>query len=207
VIFWPLKLALKIIAALMSLLILYLAVTFVQIWLTGREHYQGSAQAIVVFGTAELDGQPSAELTDRLDHALSLWRLGRAPIIAVTGSKRPGDLYTEAGVSATFLEAHGVPAKDIIVGGGTDTWRNVASVAPELVTTHRQSVLIVTDPFHEYRAMSIASDQGLDPHPSPVTTSAVSGSSLWKFYGKETLEVALARIIGYHTLSNWFHVD
>jgi len=53
---------------------------------------------------------------------------GRAPWIAVTGGKRPGDIYTEAGASATYLEAHGVPASKILEGSGTDTWENVKTV-------------------------------------------------------------------------------
>jgi uncharacterized SAM-binding protein YcdF (DUF218 family) len=206
-IFWPLKLALKIVSALLSLLIIYLGVTFVQIWMTGREHSTVDAGAILVFGTAEDNGRPSPELADRLHHADVLYKDGRAPIVAVTGGRRRGDAYTEAEVSATYLEARGVPRRDIVEGAGSDTWRNVASVAGRLRSRGVTTVLTVTDPFHEYRAMAIASDQGLRPYPSPVAHSAVTGADLWKYYAKETLEVGVARVLGYHTLSDWLHVD
>ncbi len=202
-IFWPLKLALRIAGALLSVIVLYFAVTFVQIWLTGRHHSTAKAQAILVFGTAELNGRPSAELKARLDEALVLYDAKRAPWIAVTGGSRPGDRFTEAGVSATYLEAHGVTKDRILVGGGDDTWQNVTSVVGLLRSRHLVTVLVVTDPFHEDRAMANASSQGLDPLPAPVPNSPTVNFSLWRYYLRETIAVGLGRIVGYGTLSSW----
>ncbi|MGD0053965.1 MAG: YdcF family protein [Acidimicrobiales bacterium] len=202
-IFWPFKLVWRIVSMVISIVLLYFAVTFVQIWLTGHEHSQRSAQAILVFGTTEDNGKPSAELKVRLEHALKLFHEKRAPWIAVTGGNRPGDNFTEAGVSASFLESHGVPAKRILQGAGNDTWQNVSTVLPALKRHHIVSVLTVTDPFHEYRAMAISSAQGLAPQPSPVSNSPTIHFSLWLYYLKETAEVGVGRIIGYGRLSSW----
>ena len=203
-IFGPFKLILRIISAVVSILIIYFAITFVQIWLTGHEHSTRHAQAILVFGTTEDNGTPSPELRARLDQALVLWHKGQAPWIAVTGGKRPGDQFTEAGVSAAYLEGKGVPASKILVGAGTNTWQNVKTVVPKLKAHHITTVLTVTDPFHEDRAMAISSSQGLTPFPSPVRNSPTVKHSLWKYYAKETFEVGVGRIIGYSRLSAWF---
>jgi uncharacterized SAM-binding protein YcdF (DUF218 family) len=202
-IFAPLRLAIKIVGMIFTLVVLYFAITFVQIWLTGRTHSTASAQAILVFGTTEDNGKPSQELQTRLDEALAVYRAGRAPWIAVTGGNRPGDVYTEAGVSATFLEARGVPRARILVGGGDDTWQNVRTVVPLLKAHGLFNVITVTDPFHEYRAMAIASSQGLSPVPSPVENSPTIKHSLWRYYLKETLAVGVGRLIGYGRLSSW----
>jgi uncharacterized SAM-binding protein YcdF (DUF218 family) len=204
VIFGPIKLVLRIVATLIGVVILYFAITFVQIWMTGHEHSTKHAQAILVFGTTEDNGTPSPELKARLDQALVLWRKDRAPWIAVTGGKRPGDVYTEAGASKTYLESHGVPASKILQGSGTDTWRNVATILPRLKSHHIKTVLTVTDPFHEDRAMAIASSQGLTPYPSPVRNSPTVKHSLWKYYVKETFEVGVGRIIGFQRFHSWF---
>jgi uncharacterized SAM-binding protein YcdF (DUF218 family) len=204
VIFGPIKLVLRIITTLISVVILYFAITFVQIWMTGHEHSTKHAQAILVFGTTEDNGTPSPELQARLDQALVLWHKDRAPWIAVTGGKRPGDHFTEAGVSATYLEAHGVPTAQILKGSGADTWQNVSSVRSKLKTHHIKTVLTVTDPFHEDRAMAIASSQGLTPYPSPVRNSPTVKHSLWKYYLKETFGVGIGRIIGYQRFHSWF---
>lgn len=203
-IFGPIKLIIRIITTVIAVVILYFAITFVQIWLTGHEHSTKHAQAILVFGTTEDNGTPSPELQARLDQALVLWHKGRAPWIAVTGGKRPGDLYTEAGVSKTYLEAHGVPASQILKGSGTDTWQNVASVLTKLKAHEIETVLTVTDPFHEDRAMAISSSRGLTPYPSPVRNSPTVKHSLWKYYLKETFEVGVGRIIGFQRFHSWF---
>ncbi len=202
-IFGPLKLVLRLLSTLVSVLVLYFAVTFVQIWLTGHEHSSRDAQAILVFGTTEDNGTPSPELRARLDHALHLWNTHRATWMVVTGGKQPGDLFTEAGVSASYLETRGVPAAQIVLGAGHDTWQNVATVVERLRSLHVVTVLTVTDPFHEDRAMAIASSQGLAPYPSPVKNSPTVQHSLWKYYAKETFEVGLGRVLGFGRLSSW----
>jgi uncharacterized SAM-binding protein YcdF (DUF218 family) len=203
VILEALKWVLRVAGTLLVLVVAYFGVTFVQIWLRGHEHSTKSAQAILVFGTTEDDGVPSAELKARLTEALIVYDEGRAPWIAVTGGKRPGDDHTEAGVSATYLEHHGVPAKRIIIGGGSDTWQNVATVLPTLKAHHIKTVITVTDPFHEYRAMAITSAQGLVAYPSPVRNSPTIKYQLWRYYLKETLEVGAGRIVGFGRLSRW----
>jgi uncharacterized SAM-binding protein YcdF (DUF218 family) len=203
VIFGPLKLALRIASLVVSVVVLYFAVTFVQIWMTGHDHSSKSAQAILVFGTTEDNGRPSPELKARLDHALMLWHDHRAKWVVVTGGKLRGDVFTEAGVSASYVERHGVPADRVVQGSGNDTWQNVATVTSQLKKLHIVSVLTVTDPFHEDRAMAIASAQGLTTYPSPVGNSPTVTHSLWKYYAKETFEVGVGRIIGYGRLSSW----
>jgi uncharacterized SAM-binding protein YcdF (DUF218 family) len=203
VIFGPLKLALRIASLVVSVVVFYFAVTFVQIWMTGHDHSSKSAQAILVFGTTEDNGRPSPELKARLDHALMLWHDHRARWVVVTGGKLKGDVFTEAGVSATYVERHGVPANRVVQGSGHDTWQNVATVVGQLRKLHIVSVLTVTDPFHEDRAMAIASAQGLTTYPSPVGNSPTVTHSLWKYYAKETFEVGVGRIIGYGRLSTW----
>jgi uncharacterized SAM-binding protein YcdF (DUF218 family) len=202
-IFGPIKLVLRIVSLVFSVVVLYFAVTFVQIWLTGHDHSNAKAQAILVFGTTEDNGVPSPELKARLNHALHLFREGRAPWVVVTGGNRPGDDYTESGVSATYLEKHGVAKADILRGYGDDTWQNVSTALPALKVHQIVTVITVTDPFHEYRAMATASSQGLKPVPSPVPNSPTIKHSLWKYYLKETFDVGVGRIVGYGRLSSW----
>lgn len=203
-IFGPFKLILRIISTVIAVVIIYFAATFAQVWLTGHEHSTKHAQAILVFGTTQDNGRPSPELKARLDQTLVLWHKDRAPWIVVTGGKRPGDVYSEAGASKTYLELHGVSASRILRGSGSDTWRNVATVMAKLKAHGITTVLTVTDPFHEDRAMAIASSQGLHPYPSPVRNSPTVKHSLWKYYVKETFEVGIGRIIGFQRFHSWF---
>jgi len=202
---WPFKLAFKIIGGILALLLLYLCVTFVQVWLTSRRDDPRPADAALVFGTAANYLTPAPDLQGRLERALALYDAHLVPLIAVTGGKQPGDRYTEAQISSAWLQQHQVPASAIVEGSGIDTWGNVATVAPRLHALGVHTVLTVTDAFHEYRAMAITSDFGFAPTPAPSHHTPISGWATFLFLLKESVEVAVGRLVGYGHLSSWGH--
>jgi len=201
-----LRRVLTVLAVLLLLAAGYLAVTAVQVWLTSRHSDPHRAQAIVVMGAAQYNGVPSPDLQARLATADQLWDEGLAPIVVVTGSKEPGDVYTEAEAGAVWLTAHGVPAGDIEQAGGGNSWENLTDAARQLLPAHRRDVLIVTDGFHEDRSMAIATDVGLRPSPVPAVDSPLRGSAVIPYFAKETIGVAVGRIIGYQRLDLFDHL-
>lgn len=178
----------------------YVAVTAAQVWLTSKESDPHPAQAIVVMGAAQYNGVPSPDLQARLATADQLWDEGMAPVVVVTGSKEPGDHYTEAGAGFTWLTAHGVPAADVDEAGGGSSWGNLTDAAHELLPRGRSDVLIVTDGFHEDLSMAIATDVGLRPAPVPAVDSPLRGTAVIPYFAKEAIGVAVGRIIGYQHL-------
>jgi uncharacterized SAM-binding protein YcdF (DUF218 family) len=196
-----LRFILKLVTFVVTLILIYLVVTAVQVWETGRRYEPHQAGAIVVMGAAQYNGVPSPDLAARLNQAEILWRQHYATTIMVTGSKQPGDHYTESEASARYLIAAGVPGTDILEAGGSDSWENLADAAPTLKERNETTVLIVTDPFHEARSLAIASSLGLQPSPTPTKTSPITGAATIPYYAKETVGVALGRIIGYDHLS------
>ncbi len=178
----------------------YFAFTGVQVWLTSRHHDARPVQAIVVMGAAQYDGVPSPDLVARLQEASNLWQQHLASTMVVTGSKEAGDQFTEAQASATWLEQHGVPSSAIVEVGGDDSWTNLSLAAAALHQRGLTKILIVTDGFHEDRSLAIASNQGLQAWPAPTTSSPIKGWATVPYYAKETVGVALGRIIGYSRL-------
>jgi uncharacterized SAM-binding protein YcdF (DUF218 family) len=196
------RLALRLVGLVVTVIVLYLAVTAVQVWLTSRRYEPHQAGAIVVMGAAQYDGVPSPDLRARLDQARLLWTQRYATDVMVTGSKEPGDQFTEAEASARYLEAEGVPAHDILEAGGSDSWQNLDQAAPTLLARGDKVVLIVTDPFHEARSLAIASSVGLEPSPTPTQSSPIRGWSTVPYFAKETVGVGLGRIVGFDHLSS-----
>ena len=178
----------------------YLAFTAVQVWLTSRHHDARPAQAIVVMGAAQYDGVPSPDLVARLQDANDLWHRHLATTLVVTGSRKPGDKYTEAQASAIWLHAHGVPSADIVEVGGNDSWTNLSLAASALHRLGLTKVLVVTDGFHEDRSLAIASNLALQAWPAPSTDSPIRGWATVPYYAKETVGVAVGRVVGYSRL-------
>lgn len=192
------KFGVKIAAGLLAAVVLYLAVTFLQVWRAARNDQARPAEAIVVFGTAQYDGVPSPVLAARLDHAVELYRRQLAPVIVVTGGNQPGDQFTEATASANYLIQRGVPDDDVLREvSGTSSWQSLAAAANFLEDRSIDDVLLVSDPFHSLRIRAMASELGLEGRSSPTRTSPIKGMTEARYMARETVAVALGRVVGF----------
>jgi len=197
-----LRFLLRLLKYLVVAVLVYLGVTAFQVWRTGQRYQPRAAGAIVVMGAAQYDGVPSPDLRARLEQAALLWHQQYSSTIMVTGSKEPGDTYTEAQASARYLVSVGVPPSDILQAGGRNSWDNLAEAAPALIARGDTTVLVVTDKFHVARSLAIASAVGLTPYATPTQYSPIHGLAAVPYYAKETLGVAVGRIIGYDNLDH-----
>ena len=198
-----LRLAVKVVLALLGVVVLYFAVTFVQVWLTGRQDQATGPTtpptgAIVVLGAAQWNGSPSPVLAARLDHAVELYQKGVASTIIVTGGKQAGDRVTQGRAGYDYLRKKGVPDKAIKVEvDGTNTFEELSAAA--LIMRNAglgEHVVLVSDPYHLARAEGIAGEVGLSAVGSPADTPSSASQ-----YAKETLAVGLGRFLGYGRLS------
>ncbi|HEX3796583.1 MAG TPA: YdcF family protein [Acidimicrobiales bacterium] len=202
--FSPLRWAFRIAGLIVAAIVLYFAVTLVQVWLTSRQYGAHQATAVLVMGAAQYNGVPSPDLQARLNEALILFNAGDSKLIMVTGNKEAGDIYTEAEASTSYLKQNGVPTQDILEAGGDDSYENVADAAPQLRAHNVSTILVTTDPFHEFRSMAITSSFGFTPSATPTHTSPITGWSTVPYFIKESVGVGLGRIFGYNHLE-WLH--
>jgi len=132
----------------------------------------GAADAVVVLGAAQYDGRPSPVFRARLDHAIALWRDGRAPVLVMTGGRREGDRSTEAATARDYAVAQGVPVDAILMEDrGRSTQESLVAVAAILRARGAGPTLFVSDRMHMLRVLRIATDLGMDAHGSPATDS------------------------------------
>ena len=160
--------------ALSVLLVLALIVPafgLAQVWRAANNPIVREADVIVVLGAAQLNGKPGETLEARLVEAKRIYELGYAPLIITVGAGAPGDRTTEAASGKYWLRMNGVPAKDIIaIEEGRDTLVSTKAFASIMKKRYVSDVIIVTDPYHCKRAMSMADDQGVVSTCSPVQT-------------------------------------
>lgn len=191
----------RVVALLLGLAALYVGITAAQIWLAARSDGADTANAIVVLGAAQYDGQPSPALRQRLDHAVKLYEDGVAPIIWVTGGRRPGDRFSEASASSRYLIRSGVPDDAVkLEVNGDNSYESVAAAARYLRNDGQHDVLLVSDPWHSYRIAAIAQEVGLNPSVSPASRAEFSSNGMRRL-AHETLAVAIGRVIGYRRLT------
>lgn len=197
------RIVLRVVVAFVAVVLLYTAVTFVQVWQASQRDGARRADAIVVLGAAQYDGRPSPVLRARLDHAARLYDRKLAPVIVVTGGRRLGDRFSEAQASARYLaERHGVPEDDVLWEPyGKSSWEQIASAAQFLQRRGMREVVLVSDPFHAARIDAIAGDRGLDAATSPTRSSPIRGFEQAPYLAKETAALALGRIVGHRRVA------
>jgi uncharacterized SAM-binding protein YcdF (DUF218 family) len=197
--FMAMRWAIRIAIGAVLLLAVYVGITFAQVWFAARHDDTSPASAIIVMGAAQWNGVPSPVLKNRLDHAAELYKQGAAPLVVVTGGKKQGDKMTQGRAGYEYLRAKGIPDSAIVVEvDGTNSYEEL-SAAQRLIGAAGggSDVLIVTDPYHAYRAAAIASELGMDPHVSPT-----SSPSTFREYFRETIAVSLGRILGYGRMAS-----
>lgn len=183
--------------------LLYFLISLFQVWSTGRADSTDPVDAIVVMGAAQYDGTPSPQLAARLDHVVELWPTDVAPLVVVTGGNLPGDRFTEAEASATYLVERGVPEEVILLEDeGTNSFESLSGVAEILGDRDLDEVLIVTDPYHALRSRLIADEVGLDAAVSSTDSSVVAGGRNVERHLQEAAGVAVGRIIGFERLTD-----
>ncbi|TCO83785.1 DUF218 domain-containing protein [Plasticicumulans lactativorans] len=150
------------------------------------------ADAAVVLGAAAWNGRPSPVFEERIKHALTLYNEGRVRVVVFTGGTGRGDNRSEAEVARAYALKRGIPATAVLTETESrSTWENLVG-AKRLLDLHGlKRVLLVSDPLHMRRAMTMARDIGIDAHPSPTPTSRFIGFyTQFELLLKETYDYA-----------------
>lgn len=118
------------------------------------------ADCIMVLGCGIEDEEtPSPMLKDRLDVGIELYKQGAAPKILLTGDNGT-EQHNEIHVMLKYTKEAGVPEKDIFCDhAGFSTYESMYR-AGSIFNAER--VIVVTQTYHQYRALYIGDKLGLE---------------------------------------------
>ena len=179
--------------------VLFVASTALAIWYTARQDARPSSQAIVVLGSAQYNGVPSSIFEARLEHALTLYQAGVAPVIVTVGGKAAGDQFAEAEAGRNYLARAGVPADALLaVPVGIDTLESMRAVGAAFAERGWVDAVLVTDPWHAMRAERMAEDAGLEARSSPTRQGPAvqTRATQFRYILRETAAYLLYRVTG-----------
>jgi vancomycin permeability regulator SanA len=156
------------------------------IWYTAKNTTAEKSDVILVMGAAQFDGRPSEVLLARLNQAKSIFKAGLAPRIYTVGGGAPGDRTTEAAASKAWLIDNGISKTNVLaIAKGRDTLSSTKAYVEQMRKSNFSSVVIVTDPYHCYRAIKMAKDRGIKPTCSAVESGPAANSGI-KYLARET---------------------
>ena len=153
----------RILLIVLAVVIAYPAFLAFRIWQQSRVDEVRRADAIVVLGAAQYDGEPSPVFEARLEQAEYLYSEGLAPRIVVTGGRQEGDRFSESQVGRDYLVTQGVPDEVILSEDeGRTTLESLTNVHDMAADNDIDTVLLVSDPLHSERIKAISTDLGFD---------------------------------------------
>lgn len=159
-----------------------------------------TADAAIVLGAAVWQDQPSPVFEQRIKHSISLYNNGKVKYLIYTGGVGDNDNLAESMVAKMYAVNEGVPSEVIFrETSSTITLENLKGAKKIIGENAIHSVLIVSDPLHMFRAMTMAHNLGMTAYSSPTPSSQYkTWKSKSKFMISETYYY-----IG-HILREWF---
>ncbi len=142
--------------------------SFGSIYVAGSVDAAEPSDVIVVMGAAVWSGRPSPAFRSRLDHAAALYKEGLASKVITTGGRASPGGASESAVARDYLVSQGVSALDILIeetsASSVENLRNAHTVMAEQGFV---MAIIVSDPYHMRRSLTIAANEGIAAVGSP----------------------------------------
>ncbi len=136
------------------------------------------------------DGSPSHMLSDRIDTGISLYKMGAAPKLLMSGD-HGRDNYDEVGTMKDIAVSSGISSADVFEDhAGFSTYESLYR-AKEIFGVKK--VIIVTQKYHLYRALYIAEKLGIEAYGVHADLRTYSGQ-----VNREVREI-LARVKDFGT--------
>lgn len=140
----------------------YILLSTTPLLITQDDAQELSADCILILGAGlNYNGTPSLILRDRLDRGIELYRAGVASKLLLSGDSG-NKYYNEVNAMKKYALEAGIPERDLLLDyAGFSTYesmyraRDVFDIA---------SAIVVTQQYHEYRALYIGRGLGLDVH-------------------------------------------
>lgn len=130
------------------------------------ENIGSGYDCILILGAGVYEGgKPSLMLKDRLEKGVELYKAGVSENIIVSGD-HGSETYDEVNVMKDYLIAAEIPSENIFMDhAGFSTYESIYR-AREIFCV--QSMVIVTQEYHLYRALYIADDFNIDAVGAPA---------------------------------------
>lgn len=132
------------------------------------------ADVLVVLGAQWKDTGPSEVLRRRLDEAIDYLEQNPGTKVIVSGGQGENEAISEAvGMQGYLIQAGVDPERILVEDESANTYENLV-YSGELLDKENDRVVIVTNNFHVFRALSIAKKQGY-AHAEGLAADSVLG--------------------------------
>lgn len=183
----------RIFLALLGLVFVWSLYVASQIYAFSTIDETSPADVAIVLGAGVRNEQPSGVFRERINHAIDLYERELVGAIIFTGGVGLGNELAGSEAARLYAMEQGVPAENIYVEtNSTDTLQNLSEAKELMEANEFRTALVVSDPLHMYRAMSIADDLGIEAGASPTPTTRIDSTrAVLRFLVREIASVTV----------------
>ena len=178
--------------------ILFLIVNAIRIYKYSKIYTQIDADVAIVLGAGTNKGKLSPVFKERVNHSILLYQMKQVKAIIFTGGYGNNQTISDSQVAKEYAINKGILLKDIFIEEKSKyTIENLKQAKLIMDSLSFKTALIVSDPLHMKRAISLATNINIESYPSPTQTSKYkSRKSKVVFLLRETLFFTMREIIG-----------
>ena len=130
------------------------------------------SDAAIILGAAIWKDKPSPVFKARIDHGINLHKQGKVKTLVFTGGVGTGEVYAESEVAKQYAMSQGIAPENILIETRSQiTFENLTESKLLLGANNINTVLLVSDPLHMKRAMTMAQDLNINAASSPTPMS------------------------------------
>ncbi len=130
------------------------------------------ADAAIVLGASVWKDKPSPVFSERIKHGIHLYKNGQVDYLIFTGGLSEGDILSESAAARQYAIAEGIPAEKILIEQiSTNTYQNLVQACELMQANQHSKVMIVSDPLHMKRAMTMADELHINAVSAATPTS------------------------------------
>jgi uncharacterized SAM-binding protein YcdF (DUF218 family) len=154
-----------------SIIILIILNAF-NIYLFSHSNEIINADAAVILGAAVWNDKPSPVFRERINHGIWLYKNGYVKYLIFTGGNDKNSFVSEASVAKDYAIKNSIPSDKILIEEYSRiTFENLI-YAKEIIEQYNfNEIIIVSDPLHMKRAITMAKDIKLNVYSSPTKTT------------------------------------
>jgi len=162
----------KYIVLVLGLILAYFTINAIRIQSYSRIYFETKSDVAIVLGAGTYDGKLSPVFRERINHSIFLYNKGLVDKLLFTGGFGALQTQSDSQVAKHYALKCGIPENVILIEEKSEyTIENLSESKLILDSLGLKTILLVSDPLHMKRAMTLAESFDMICQPSPTKTT------------------------------------
>jgi uncharacterized SAM-binding protein YcdF (DUF218 family) len=144
----------------------------ISIYNYSKNYCESYSDVAIVLGAGSTNGKVSPVFRERINHAIFLYNSSKINYIIFTGGFGKNETTSDSKSAMNYAIEKGIPKEKIFIEEkSTITYHNLIMANSIMESNNFKTAVIVSDPYHMKRSLTMCSNIEINGKPSPTQTS------------------------------------